>query len=96
MEQLNELIKFSANVKDEKGAIHPFSFTVSDPVVEDEYSAYCMLACPYLREKAFKIIGTDEDQAIELSLHFVTNMLEGQHLIDNEGAPLSLPTWPEA
>ena len=91
MEQLNVLISFKARVKDKTGNIHPFFFTISEPVAEDEYSAYCVISCPYLRDKDFKIIGVDEEQATELSIRFITNMLEGQVLLDDNGNKISPP-----
>lgn len=94
MEQLNVLISFKARVEDETGNIHPFSFTVSEPTADDENSAYCMISCPYLRDWDFKIIGVDEEQAIELSLRFITNMLQGQILLDDDGNPAPLPKAP--
>lgn len=94
MEQLNILISFEARVEDETGNIHPFSFTVSKPVAEDEYSAYCVISCPYLRDKDFKIFGVDAEQAVEESLRFITNMLQGQTLTDDDGKPAYLPKAP--
>lgn len=91
MEQLDGIIKFSANVRDKDGHTHPFYFSVSKPVVEDESASYCMLLCPYLRDQAFKIYGVDEDQAIELSIGFIADMLEGQALLDDDGNKISLP-----
>lgn len=97
MEQLKTLLNYSATVRDEKGEIHPFFFSVSEPVVNDDYSAFCSISCPYFRETEFKITGVDETQALELSIGFISNMLEGKSLLDEDGKPTSLPSppsWP--
>lgn len=91
MEQLKERLNFTANIIDGGGDMHPFSFTIFEPVVEDEYAAYCILLCPYLRPKEFKIFGVDEEHAVEMSLHFIVKALAGQRIIDEDGEPLSLP-----
>lgn len=91
MEQLKDLISFSQYIKDEDESVYPFSFTISEPFADDEHSAYCILSCPYFRDKEFKIFGVDGEQAIELSLNFVAATLGEKTIIDVDGNPVALP-----
>lgn len=95
MESVKTLLSFSAYLKDEEERT-PFSFSVLEPQPEDEYSAYCVVSCPFLLKKETNIYGADKKQAIALSMDFIADML-GERvgaLIDEAGNSVSLPNLP--
>ena len=66
---------------------------VSRPEYDEARGFYCVVECPFLREKHFKIFGVDEEQACELSVEFIRQSIIDQKagLIDEEGLDVSVP-----
>lgn len=99
MEPLNDIIlDFSAFVKREDGSVVPFHLNVCAPQDREEGDSSCRVDCAFLREKPFQIFGVDGEQACELSIDFIRQMLEGQvELVDADGKPIDLPeiVWDE-
>ena len=93
MEPLKEtLLDFRAYAKGGEGRLAPFSLLIAAPDFDEDRGYFCILVCPYFREKPFLIFGVDEAQACELSIAFIRQMLEGEtELVDADGKPIDLP-----
>ena len=78
------------------GIVVPFSLGVSQPGYEEGHGYYCVVKCPYIREKPFKIFGAHEKQACELSISFIRELVFDQkaHLVDAQGHEVSIPEIP--
>ncbi len=97
MGQLNETImSFEAFAKGGDGTIVPFSLRVSQPDYDEARGFYCVVECPFLRDKHFKIFGVDEAQACELSVGFIRQSIADQkaYLVDEQGGEVSVPEIP--
>lgn len=97
MGQLNQtILSFEAFMERGEGTTVPFSLRVSQPEYDEERGFYCVVECPFLREKHFKIFGVDEEQACELSIEFIRQMIEDPkaRLVDAQGREVSVPDIP--
>ena len=97
MEQLNQLLfSFEAFAKGDDGVVVPFSLRVSQPAYETGHGYYCIVDCPIIREKPFKIFGAHEEQACELSIVFIRQSVEDQkvHLVDAKGQDVTILAIP--
>ncbi len=92
----NIILIFNAFAKGGDGTIVPFSLRVSQPEYDDARGFYCVVECPFLRDKHFKIFGVDEAQACELSVGFIRQSISDQkaHLVDEQGREVSIPDIP--
>lgn len=99
MESLTDpILTFDAFAKGGDGLVAPFSLRVYSPGYEAMKGYYCFVSCLYLRKKPYQIFGVDPEQACELSIDFIRQMLEGQiELVDADGTPVDLPeiVWGE-
>ncbi len=79
-------------VKGDDGALTPVYARISEPIrrrsdVEHE-DYYCVVHCPHLFEDDKRIFGVDAEQALELSIMFIKELLEHRGaVIDREDAP---------
>ncbi|MBL6948468.1 MAG: hypothetical protein ISR51_07300 [Rhodospirillales bacterium] len=97
MEQLNEIIlSFEALAEGDDGTAVPFSLRVHQPEYDEDRGFYCVVECPFLRERHFKLFGVDEEQACELSIKFIRQSISDQraHLVDEQGREVSVPYIP--
>ncbi len=97
MEQLNQILfSFEAFVERGDGTTAPFSLRVFQPAYEEGHGFYCIVECPFIREKHFKIFGVDEEQACELSIVFIRQSAEDMkaHLVDAQGNKVSITAIP--
>jgi len=93
MEQLNNTYyHFEGSAEGDGGLRVPFSLTISDPRIDGD-NIFCMVECPVIRERAFKIHGANEKQARELSFEFISSMIEHHvlTLYDKNGEKVPLP-----
>lgn len=90
--------KLEAKAKREDGTTLPFLLCVSQPGYDEGMGFYWVVECPILREKAFKIFGVDEEQAMALALWFVDDQLKHHQftLVDADGNIVELPIDYEA
>ncbi len=94
MEQLNQtILTFEAFAKGADDAVVPFSLRISQPGYEESHGYYCIVECPFIREKHFKIFGAHEEQACELSVTFIRQLVVDQKafLVDAQGHEISIP-----
>jgi len=97
MGQLNEtILLFEAFARGGDGVVAPFSLRISQPEYDDARGFYCVVECPFLREKHFKIFGVDEEQACELSVDFIRQSIADQkaRLVNEQGGEVSVPDIP--
>lgn len=97
MEQLNEtILLFEALAKGDDGKTIPFSLRVSQPEYDEAGGYYCVVECPFLRDKYFKIFGVDEAQACKLSVDFIRQSIADQkaRFVDEQGGDVSVPEIP--
>ncbi len=54
---------------------------------------FCIIKCPFIREKEMKVFGVDENQAGELAFDLVRNLLKHKTatIVDGNGNPLDVP-----
>ena len=93
MEQLNNTdYHFEGSAEGDDGLHVPFSLIISDPRIDGD-DIFCMVECPVVRERAFKIHGASEKQARELSFEFISSMIEHyvRALYDKNGEKVPLP-----
>ncbi len=78
------------------GTTVPFSLRVLQPEYDEDRGFYCIVKCPFLRGKNFKIFGVDEEQACELSIEFIRQMIEDPkaRLVDAQGLEVFVPDIP--
>jgi hypothetical protein len=94
MDQLNEpILYFEAFAKGDDGKTAPFTLRISQPKHDDTGGHHCIVECPYIREKEFRIYGVDEAQACELSVSFIRQTVTDQStsLVDDHGRDISIP-----
>ena len=71
---------------EDEGTRSPFQLRVSRPNKTDgETDYYCLVNAPALFKGDKKIFGASEEQARELALQFVKQLLGDRKLIDNNG-----------
>jgi hypothetical protein len=71
---------------EERGTRKPFYLRVSEPTKtpgEDDY--HCLIHAPNLFERDKKIFGVSEEQAQQLALEFVKQMLGERRVFDKSG-----------
>ncbi|MFB3149906.1 MAG: hypothetical protein ACE10M_04975 [Alphaproteobacteria bacterium] len=79
-------------IKGADGALTPVYARISEPIrrqsdVEHE-DCYCVVHCPHLFADDKRIFGVDAEQALELSIMFIKELLEHRGaIIDREDAP---------
>ncbi len=86
------LRELRGTIKGDDGALTPVYARISEPIrrqsdVEHE-GCYCFVHCPYLFEDDKRIFGVDAEQALELSIMFIKELLEHHGVVlDEEDAP---------
>jgi len=97
MEQLKQsILVFEAFAKGGDDAVVPFSLRILQPAYDEPRGYYCVLDCPNLGKKPFRIFGVDEEQACELSITFIRQLVVDQkaYLVDDQGQEVSIPEIP--
>jgi len=97
MEQLKQnILVFEAFAKGGDDAVVPFLLRISQPGYEESHGYYCIVECPFIRVKPFKIFGAHEEQACELSITFIRQLVVDQKafLVDAQGHEVSIPAIP--
>ena len=73
------------------GAKTPFSARISAPKATGKTTEYsCVVHAPALFKKDKQIFGINAAQAKELALQFLKSMLDGKHLVGQDGKPIDL------
>ena len=76
---------------EDKGICNPLRLRVSRPNKTDgEADYYCLVDAPALFKGDKKIFGASEEQARELALQFVKQLLDDRKLIDKNGQYVQL------
>lgn len=76
---------------EEGGQKKPFLLVITDPQkVPDADDYFCSIHAPALFKRDKIIYGIDTEQAAELALKFVNDLLLGKKLIDKDGKPVIL------
>ena len=93
MEQLSDpIFKLDAIAVNGDGERAPFSLSIFNGE-GDEYHHFCWLRCPHIRDRDVQITGVDREQAFELAIWLVQDLLghKGEVLVDENGNEISLP-----
>ena len=87
--------KFEAVARFPDGREEPFVAETIDSGYREGYGHYCTILCPALLEKPYTLYGVDDEQALELAVGFVRNMLGhgNVELIDAQGNKVGLPEF---
>ncbi len=86
------LRELRGTIKGDDGALTAVYARISEPIrrrsdVEHE-GCYCVVHCPHLFTDDKRIFGVDDEQALEVSIMFIKELLEhGGAVIDREDAP---------
>jgi len=90
--------KLEAKAKKADGSAISFSISVSNPKDENGDAFVCLLDCPLPGLQRHKVFGAYADQSMALALWLVEDQLKhhGYELVDDEGRPIELPTFPDA
>lgn len=76
---------------EEDGTRKPFYLRVSAPAkTPGENDYYCLIHAPNLFERDKKIFGVSEEQAQQLALEFVKQMLGERRVFDKDGNQMKL------
>ena len=93
MEPVGKTLKeLRGTIKGADGALTPVYARISEPIrrqsdVEHE-GCYCVVHCPHLFADDKRIFGADAEQALELSIMFIKELLEHRGaVIDWEDTP---------
>lgn len=85
MSHLRELNVFI----EEDGRSRPFSLVITQPEkTPDAEDYFCSIQAPVLFKREKSIYGVDAEQAAELAIKFVKDLLSGRHLVDESGNPV--------
>lgn len=69
----------------------PFSLVITSPEkTPDAEDYFCSIHAPVLFKRDKSIHGVDAEQAVELAIKFVKDVLSGRHLVDEAGNPVIL------
>jgi len=78
----------------EKSGKKPFHLRIFEPVKngdEDDYS--CCIHCPSLFKRDKIIFGVNEDQAYELAIEFIKNILGDKKIVDDKEIEIDIRSW---
>lgn len=92
-ESRHPFVSFHAIAERSNGTTVPFSLSVFEPEHEDVHCYACLIDCPFLNNRPFKIFGADETQARELAISFVRNVIRGDLVAfhDEKGNEVAIP-----
>lgn len=77
---------------EEEGAKKPFFLKISHAKESGE-DFFCTVEAPALFKNDRYIYGSDADQASELAVKFVRNLLEGKKITDSNGKPIAIAQY---
>ena len=78
-------IEICGTKEETDGSLTTVSATVFSPVKTDGHNEhYCVIHCPHVFDNDKKIFGVDADQALELSIMFIKDMLEHDGVVLKE------------
>ena len=78
----------------EKSGKKPFYLKIFEPVKnvdEDDYS--CCIHCPSLFKRNKIIFGVNEDQAYELAIEFIKNIVGDKKIVDDKEIEIDIRSW---
>jgi hypothetical protein len=78
----------------EKSDKEPFYLRIFEPVKtsdEDDYS--CRIHCPSLFKRDKTIFGVNEDQAYDLAIEFIKNLLGDKRIVDDKEVEIDMKRW---
>jgi hypothetical protein len=86
-------LDFSAFVRSPDGTVSDFRLEIEGPHNDPQRGWFCFLRCPVLRTKPYLAFGVDAQQALELSVTFMNQVLLDRNLvlIDADGRAVTLP-----
>lgn len=64
--------------------------SISDAIDSGSEDFYCIVKSPIVPGEEKKIFGFDENQARELALNFLSQILKNISLVDKNGSPIRL------
>lgn len=95
MEQLSDPIyKLDAFVVNSDGVRAPFSLAIFSGGIE-KLGHSCWVQCPHIRSRNLKIIGGDDEEALENAILFAKSFLKfgGEYLVNDQGELVHLPPY---
>lgn len=76
---------------EEDGQTRPFPLVITAPKkMPDTDDHFCIIHAPALFKRDKRIYGINAEQAAELAIKFVNDLLSGRQLVDENGKPVTL------